>query len=75
MSRHFASGSDALLVVLFVIALFVISIFWFGWLVMLLFGLLHSIWPAVPAIGYWTSVFLGFLVSAVTSGVRLTVKS
>lgn len=37
-----------------------------GWLTMMAFGLVHSEDKGVPALGYWVSVFVAFVVSQIT---------
>lgn len=32
-----------------------------AWIVMLGFGDLHDVWPAVPAVGYWTAYVFSLL--------------
>ena len=40
-----------------------------GWLVMLLFGILHSVWPDVPAIAFWPQAFwIGFIINILFGG-------
>jgi hypothetical protein len=42
-----------------------------GWLFMLLFGILHAkVSPAVPALGYWTALFLWVLLFSLANVVR-----
>lgn len=39
-----------------------------GWLLMLAFGLLHSSAPQVPAFGYWSMVFVAFVLAGIVGG-------
>ena len=57
-------------VVLLVLALAFASAALTGWLVMLLLGALHSVWHQVPALGFWISLLIGIVLSAIFGGNR-----
>jgi hypothetical protein len=58
-----------LLFALAVLALGFLGCLFGGWLLMLLFGVLHSHWLSVPAFGIWISTFIVFVVTTLF-GVR-----
>lgn len=39
------------------------NVFFDGWLVMLLVGLLHASGVAIPALGYWVSLFTAYVLA------------
>jgi integral membrane sensor domain MASE1 len=41
-----------------------------SWLLMLGFGAVHSVWPSVPTVGYWTALGLAVGAQAVAAIVR-----
>ena len=38
-------------------------------LLMVLFGAVHSFWPAIPAFSFWQTLLVGLLVSVLTGGI------
>lgn len=70
MGGKVTSGSADVGLFLFVIAVLVLAALWWGWMLMLLFGIAHSIWPSVPLFGFWKSTGIAFVVSAVAGMLR-----
>ena len=56
------------LLVLAAILLAVTATAFYGWLIMLAFGIVHSFAPSVPAVGFWPCAALGLIFGALTGG-------
>jgi hypothetical protein len=60
------NGWEALIVVFGVFAIMALVVVLFNWPVMILFGIVHTFWPAVPALGFWHTLIVSILVRLLT---------
>jgi hypothetical protein len=44
------------------------SAFTYGFVIMLVLGILHGVWRSVPALGFWPCVAIGLLFGLLTGG-------
>jgi heme/copper-type cytochrome/quinol oxidase subunit 1 len=60
-------GWAALAAFLFVIGAILFALFAYAglsaWIGMLLLGALHSVWPAIPALGFWVTFLVTFSIT------------
>jgi hypothetical protein len=48
----------------------------YGWVLMLLVGIVHSLWlPALPTLGFWSATLIALLVRAFIAPVDYSVKT
>ena len=63
---------DALMV-LVILGLFALAA-GINWLIMVLFGVVHSFWEVIPAFGFWQTAVIWLLVTLITSSASASVK-
>lgn len=55
-------------VFILVVVILAVSFAWTTWLIMLLLGILNSVWDSVPALGFWETLPIGIILTLLLGG-------
>lgn len=70
MIKASTKSDKVLVVILLVLVMLAVNAAWVGWLVMIVFGIIHSYSHGWPAIGFWPCLGIGAAVTFLLGGLK-----